>query len=111
LPAQGRRFEPRGVRSGAGCRAVAFAIVFASDAIVEFVPLLGQAAPDDLERQKVFPLLSQNPAQPLHIMVVELAVAGRRPLRIDQALALQEADFGNGDVRKLLAKQGQHLAD
>ena len=49
--------------------------------------------------------------QPLDVAVVELAVARRRPLGLDQALALEEADLGDRDVGELLEQQAEHLAD
>ena len=48
-----------------------------------------QAVLDDLERQEVLSLLTEHPAQALHILLVELPVARRRSLGIDQTLALQ----------------------
>ena len=42
---------------------------------------------------------------------VELAVARRRALRVDEALALEEADLRDRDVGELVAELGQHLAD
>ena len=53
----------------------------------------------------------QDPPQPLDVGLVELAVARRGPLGIDQALALEEADLGDGDVGELVLEQRQHLAD
>ena len=70
-----------------------------------------QAVLDHLEGQEVLPLLAQHPAQALHVVLVELAVARRRALRVDQALALEEPDLGDGDVGELLAEQGQHVPD
>ena len=49
--------------------------------------------------------------QPLDVAVVELAVPGRRALRLDQALALEEPDLGDRDVRELLEEEAEHLAD
>ena len=59
----------------------------------------------------MLPLLAQHPAQPLHVVLVELPVARRRALRVDQALALEEPDLGDGHVGELLAEQGQDVAD
>ena len=73
--------------------------------------LVGQAVPDHLEGQEVLALLAQHPAQPLDVMVVELAVARRRALGVDQALALEESDLRDGDVGELLAQQREDVAD
>jgi hypothetical protein len=80
-------------------------------AIVVVIADLEQPALDDLEGQEVLPLLAQDPAQPLDVVVVELAVARRRSLRVKQALALEEPDLGDGDIRELLPQQGEHLAN
>ena len=71
----------------------------------------GQAVPDHLEGQEMLPLLAEHPAQPLHVVVEELAVARRRTLGVDQALALEEADLRDGDVGELLPEQRQDVAD
>ena len=55
----------------------------------------------------MLPLLAQDPLQALDIGVVELPVARRRALGVQQALALQEADLGDGDVGELLLQEGQ----
>ncbi len=70
-----------------------------------------QTVLDHLEGQEVLPLLAEHPAKPLHIVVVELAVAGRGPLRIDQALALEEPDLGDGHIREFLPQEGQDITD
>jgi len=75
------------------------------------VDLLFQAALDHLERQEVLSLLAQHPAQSLDIVVVELAVARRRPLRVHQALALEEPDLRDGDIGEFLTEQRQDLTD
>jgi hypothetical protein len=76
------------------------------------VPLLpGQATPDDLEREEVLALLEEDPAEPLDVLVVELAVTRRRPFGVDEALALEEPDLGDADVGELLSQQGQDLTD
>ena len=56
-------------------------------------------------------LLAQHPAQALDVVLVELAVPRGRALRVDQALALEEPDLGDGDVGELLPEQGQDVAD
>ena len=73
--------------------------------VEDLVALVLQAVPDDLERQEVLALLAQHPAQPLDVVLVELAVARRRALGVDEALALEEADLRDGDVGELLAQQ------
>src|SRR5207302_5488271 len=75
------------------------------------VVLPHQAALDDLQGQEVLPLLAQDPPQAGHVAVVELAVAGRRPLRVEEALALEEADLGDRDVGELVLEEGQDLTD
>ena len=64
-----------------------------------------------LSGQEVLPLLAQDPAQALDVGLEELAVPRRRALRVHQALALQEADFGDGDVGELLTQQRQDVPD
>ena len=59
----------------------------------------------------VIPLLAENPAQPLHIVVEEFAIARGRTLGVDQALALEEADLRDGDVGELLPQEGQDVTD
>src|SRR5690606_20133414 len=78
--------------------------VVAVDALLEHLA-------DDLERQEVVTLLVQHPTQALDVLLVELPVAGGGPLGLDQALALEEADLGVGDVRVLPLGHGQHLPD
>ena len=73
--------------------------------------LLLQAVLDHLERQEVVALLAQDPAQPLDVGLVELAVARRRALGVEQALALEEPDLGDRDVGELVLEQGEDLAD
>ena len=75
------------------------------------VALAGQAVADDLEREEVLALLAQDPAQPLDVVVVELAVARRRALRVDETLALEETDLRDRDVGELLPQEGEHVAD
>jgi hypothetical protein len=69
------------------------------------VRLLLEPALDHLQWQKGVSLLAQDPPEALEIRVVELAVAGRRPLRVDQALAFQEPDLGDGDIGELFLEQ------
>ena len=66
---------------------------------------------DDLERQEVLLLLVQDPAQPVDVGAVELPVPRRRPLRVDEPLALEEADLRDRDVGELVAQRRQHLTD
>src|ERR1039458_4996352 len=65
---------------------------------------------DHLERQEVLPLLAQHPTQSLDVVLVELAVARGRPFGVDQPLALEKADLGDGDVdRKSTRLNSSHL--
>src|SRR5207245_349396 len=50
-------------------------------------------------------------AEAQEVFGVEAAVARRRPLRVDEALALEEPDLGDRDVGELLAELCEHLAD
>jgi hypothetical protein len=75
------------------------------------VRLVAQTVLDDLEGEEVLPLLAQDPPEALDILLVELPVSGRGPLRIDQALTLQEPDLGNGHVGELLAEQSEDITD
>ena len=79
------------------------AVRWLADGVVELA--VGQAVADHLEGQEVLPLLAQHPAQPLDVVVEELAVARGRALGVDQALALEEADLRDGDVGELLTQQ------
>ncbi len=72
---------------------------------------LFEATLDHLQREEVLALLAQHPAQPFDVVLVELAVTRRGALGVDQSLALQEADLGDGHVGELLAQQGQDVAD
>ena len=56
-------------------------------------------------------MLAQDHAQQVDIVVVELAVAARGSLGIDQALALQEPDLGDRHVGKLFEQQSEHFTD
>jgi hypothetical protein len=75
------------------------------------VSVAAQTALDDLERQEVLALLAEDPPKPVDVLLVELPVAGRRPLRVEETLALEEPDLGDGDVGKLVLQQGQHVPD
>ena len=59
---------------------------------------------DHLQRQEVLALLAQDEAQPFDVGRVELAVARRRALGIDEPLALEEADLRDRDVGELVAE-------
>ena len=56
-------------------------------------------------------LLAQNEPQPVEIAVVELAIARRRALGIDESLTLEKADLGDRDVGKLLEQQPEYFTD
>ncbi len=66
---------------------------------------------DPGQRLVVVALEQQGVAQPLDVGVGELAVAGRRPLRRDDPLLLQEPDLGDRDRREVLVQQLEDLAD
>ena len=70
-----------------------------------------QSVFDDAQRQVVLALLAQDAAQQFDVIVVELAVARRRALRVDQALTFEETDLGDRDVGKLLEKQCEHFTN
>jgi hypothetical protein len=59
----------------------------------------------------MLPLLAQDPSEALDILLVELSVPGRGPFGIDQALALQKPDLGDGHVGELLAEQREDITD
>src|SRR5690606_33552354 len=61
--------------------------------------------------QEVVSLLDEDPAEADHVSLVELAVAGRRALGLEQALALEEADLRDRDVGELGLQLGEHFAD
>jgi hypothetical protein len=73
--------------------------------------LLLEATLDHLERKEVLTLLAQHPAQPLDVVLVELAISRRGPFRIDETLALEEPDLGDRDVGELLPEQREHVSD
>ena len=81
--------------------------------VIELVGLgsLVEAILDHLEGKEVLTLLPQHPAQPLHVGLVELPVPRRGALGIDQSLAFEETDLGDGDVGELLAEQGEDVTD
>ena len=56
-------------------------------------------------------LLSQDPAKALDVGLVELTVTRWRPLRDEQAPALEETDLRDRDVREFFAEQGEHVAN
>jgi hypothetical protein len=58
----------------------------------------------------VFPLLAEHPTQAFHVVLVEFPVPGRGPLGVDQPLALEKSDLGDGDVGKLLSEQGEDVS-
>ena len=70
-----------------------------------------QPIADDPQRQEVFALLAQDDPQTIDVEVVELAIARRCALGVDEALALEEADLGDGDVGELLEQERQDLTD
>ncbi len=57
------------------------------------------------------PLVAEDPAKALDVTLVELAVPRRRALRVEQPLALEKADLGDGDVGKGVLQEAEHLAD
>jgi len=56
-------------------------------------------------------LLAQDPPQPFDVRLVELAVAGRCALGVEQTLALEEPDLRDRDVRELLLEERENFAD
>ncbi len=74
-------------------------------------PVLVEALLDDLQRQEVLALLPEDPAQARDVDAVELPVAGRGALGLDQPLALQEPDLRDRDVGELVLEVREHLAD
>jgi hypothetical protein len=73
---------------------------------IGFEPVL-----DDLQGEEVLALLTKHPPQAFDVVLVELPVARGRALRVDQPLALEEPDLGDGDVRELLSEQAQDVSD
>src|SRR5262249_957589 len=72
-------------------------------------PELVEALLDDAQRQEEVALLEEDPTQPVEVRRLELAVARRGPLGVDEPLALEEADLGDGDVGELPLEPAQHL--
>ena len=66
---------------------------------------------DDLQRQVVVLLDVEDVAQPVDVAVGVAPVPGRCPLGREQALALEEPDLRDRDVRELLGQDLQDLAD
>jgi hypothetical protein len=97
--------------AGADLSVALVAVAVVRAALVEVLTLFGQTTPDDFERKEVLSLLPENPPEPLDVMSVELPVSGRGALGIDQTLALEEPDLGDGHIRELFAEQRQDLAD
>jgi hypothetical protein len=70
-----------------------------------------QAVPNDLQGEEMLALLAQDPTQTLYITFIEFAVSRGRTFGIDQPLALEKADFGDGDVGELFSEQRQDIAN
>ena len=68
----------------AACRLVALRLV--ARLLAGCHGVIRQPALDDLERQEVLLLLAQDPAEPLDVGFVELAVAGRGPLGASRSM-------------------------
>src|SRR5205823_266735 len=66
---------------------------------------------DHLQREEVLLLLMEDPSKPGDVRLVELAVPGRGSFRVDEPLALEEANLRDRDVRELLAQDVEDLAD
>ena len=73
--------------------------------------LAAQAASDHLQREVLVLLGPQDEAEPFDVGLVKLAVSRRRPLRVEQPLALEEPDLGDRQVGKLPLEQVKHLPD
>ncbi|MEA2195914.1 MAG: hypothetical protein QOG42_2666 [Solirubrobacteraceae bacterium] len=71
----------------------------------------GQLFLDDPQRQVVLTLLGQDVAQSHHVGVGKLSVARGRPLRLDQALGLEETDLADGDVGEIVLELLEDLTD
>jgi hypothetical protein len=96
----------------AGLDRVCFAVAQVERAWFDVAAATGvEASFYDLEGQEVLTLLAKHPSQALHVVVVELPVPRRGPLRIDQPLALQEADLRDGHVGELRLEQAEDIAD
>ncbi|MBS1264406.1 MAG: hypothetical protein MAG471_00227 [Acidimicrobiaceae bacterium] len=70
-----------------------------------------EKVPDHLQWKEVLALLTENPHEPVQIILGEAAIARCRPFGADQALGLQIPDFRNGHIRKLGLETGEDLAD
>jgi hypothetical protein len=66
---------------------------------------------DDLEREEILPLLAEDPPEPVHVVVVELAIARWRPFGDQQAAALEKANLGDRDVREFLPQEREDVAN
>src|SRR5690606_18487721 len=66
---------------------------------------------DDLEGEEVVTLLLEDETETGEILSAELAIPGRGSIRVDQALALEEPDLGDGDVRELVSQEVDRLPD
>ena len=66
---------------------------------------------DHLQREEVLLLLMEDPSKPRHVRLVELAIPRRGSFRVDEPLALEEANLRDRDVRELLAQDVENLAD
>ena len=64
---------------------------------------------DDPQGEVIFALLAQDASQQIYVIGIELAIAGGRALGIDQTLALQESDLGDGHIRELFEQQRQNF--
>ena len=74
---------------------------------VEGVELLA----DHTQRQVPVPLLTEHVAQTLDVGWAVLAVAARRPPRLDQTLLLEEPKLGRSHRGELRAEVGQNVRD
>src|SRR5581483_9649287 len=70
-----------------------------------------EALLDHPQREEVVALLLEDPTQAFDVGLVELPVARRRALGVEQPLALEEADLRDGDVRELLLQEREDLTD
>ena len=71
---------------------------------------LVQGLTDHLERPEAVALSRENVAKPLQVRRRETSVARPRAFGCDEPLGLQEPDLGDGDVREVRGKLGQHAA-
>src|SRR5439155_20156907 len=75
--------------------------------LVDFV----QPFADHLERKELFALQTEDEPESLDVVVTELSVPRLRALRLDQSLALEEADLRDGDVREQVLEHVEHFPD